>query len=462
MHWAAFVVFVLAQVSAPSPHAEPLRGVVVDSEGKPLGGVDVWLSSGLPPTGERPSIGGILWMTGRAPTLAELQTTLAHSQTNDGGEFGLELPAEVVTSQEPLPVAIWAHAVGGRVATKRLPSAIPAPPRPIRLVIEKPGATGFRLLGADGAALAGARVVASALAHTAIPRELGEKVASVSGGDGVVVLPAFAPGELRWIRVDSPKFGTQIIRTLGPNTTRETAFRLEPAGRVSGRVVVAGGQPVTGLPVRAETLPDGYDSGGTLGVATVTTDANGQFEIPAIAAGGLSLVLDLRSRPDLPLRGLPPANQVVEAGRTTTLEIQLKRAVHMEGIIRERGTGLPIAGVSPQIPDMAWRLGGNSRVVTDAHGRFEGYMEGDQPYAFIYATPKPYYIPKTPDTFHLLPAGATEFKLPPIELVRGGSLRGTVVDTTGQYVSGALVRASWGGGDSVHQSVAVRTDSSGR
>ncbi len=88
--------------------------------------------------------------------------------------------------------------------------------------------------------------------------------------------------------------------------------------------------------------------------------------------------------------------------------------------------------------------------------------KAQQPYAFLYSTPKPYFIPETPDTFHLLPAGATEFKLPPTELVRGEALGGSVVDESGKYVSGALVRASWGGDENVLQSVAVRTDSSGR
>ena len=136
------------------------------------------------------------------------------------------------------------------------------------------------------------------------------------------------------------------------------------------------------------------------------TDANGRLEIPAIAAGRLALVLDLRSRPDLPYRGLPPANQVVEAGQTTTVEIRLKHAVRIEGVIRERKTGLPIAGVSPEIPDLAVRLGENAKVVTDAHGRFEGYIEGQQPYAFLYTTPKPYFIPSdTPGHFSFAARG---------------------------------------------------------
>ena len=399
-------------------------------------------------------------LSGRA-AVGESTNALAHTRSDEVGRFRIELPAEIVRSQEPLPVALWAYAAGNRVASRRLPWAIPAPGEPIRLVIDKPAAAGFRLLGPDGAPEGGARVVAIAVDHMLLPRELAETVASVAGPDGAVVITAFGPGEIRWARVDSPKYGSQIIRTLGPESTVESVFRLEPAGRVTGRVVAEAGNPVAGLRIRAEGFPDGYDLGGTIGSATVTTDANGRFEIPAIAAGRLALILDLRARPDLPYRGLPPANQVVEAGGTTNVEVRLKRAVRLEGVIRERGTGLPIAGVSPEIPDLAYRLGGNSKVVTDANGRFEGYIEGQQPYAFLYSTPKPYFIPETRDTLHLLPAGATEFKLPPTELVRGAALRGSVVDETGQYVPGALVRASWGGQKNVLQSVAVRTDSSG-
>ena len=218
-------------------------------------------------------------------------------------------------------------------------------------------------------------------------------------------------------------------------STSAIDLRLQPAGRLSVRILDDAGKPVAGLKVHAQTFPDGYDLGGTVGQAEGITDSSGRLEVPAIAAGRLALVLDLRSRPDLPLRGLPPANQVVEAGQTTIVDIRLKHAVRIEGVIRERKTGLPIAGVSPEIPDLAIRVGENSKVVTDALGRFEGFIEGQQPYAFLYTTPKPYFIPTdTPDTFHLLPAGATEFKLPPTELVRGETLRGSVFDESGTVV----------------------------
>ena len=199
-----------------------------------------------------------------------------------------------------------------------------------------------------------------------------------------------------------------------------------------------------------------------MGSAEVTTDGAGRFEIPAVAAGRLELVLDFRSLPDLPDRGFPPASQVVESGQTTIVEICLKRAVRIEGVVREQDSGLPIFGVNPMIPDPAVRRGGNRAVVTDAAGKFHGYMEGDQPYAFIYTAPKPYYVPSdAPDDFYLLSAGVTEFKLPPTELARGQSLCGIVVDQAGKPSAGALVRATWGGKDIITQFVAARTGPTG-
>ncbi len=460
---APLLLWLFAQpaIDAAKPASPALAGVVVDSAGKPLAGADVWLSSGLPPSGERPLIGGVMWSrSGRTPVV-EYRAALAHAQTDSDGHFRLELPDEIVRSQEPLPVAVWAYVAPGGLAAKHLPWAIPAAGEPIRLVVENRAAAGFRIIGPDGAPADGARVSVMALERALVPLELADRLASVTRAGGTVLLPGFAPGEVRWVRVDSPRFGSQMLRLPGPDKVPASEFRLEPAGRISGRIVAAGDGPISGLRVRAVTFPQGYDLGGTLGFAMATSDADGRYEIPAIAAGRLSLSLDFRSRPDLPYRGLPPANQVVEAGQTTTLEIPLKRAVRLEGVIRERGTGLPISGVSPEIPDLAIRVGGNSSVVTDANGRFLGYIEGQQPYAFLYSTPKPFYIPEGRDQLQLLPAGATEFKLPPIELVRGAALGGSVVDEAGKYVAGALVRGSWGGGRTILQSVAVRTDSSG-
>jgi Carboxypeptidase regulatory-like domain len=462
MYAALAVLFALAQPAGAQLAAEPLVGIVVDSDGKGLADMEVLLSSGLPPSGERPLIGGVLWQANGPRPLGELQAVLTRSRTDRSGHFRIELPGVIVRSQEPLPVALWAFQPDGRVAARRLPWAVPAPAEQVQLVIERFAASVFRVLGENAAPEAGARVQVIAIDGMVVPADLAEKLTKLTGRDGSVTIQAFAPGAIRRLSVQSSKYGNQLIGTPAETTTTAAELRLEPAGRVSARILDETGKPVVGLKVHAQTFPDGYDLGGTVGLAEGVTDSSGRLEISAIAAGRLMLVLDLRSRPDLPYRGLPPANQIVEACQATTVEIRLKRAVRIEGVIRERTTGLPIAGVSPELPDLAVRLGQNAKVVTDALGKFEGYIEGQQPYAFLYTTPKPFFVPSdTPESLHLLPAGSTEFKLPPTELVRGEALRGSVVDETGTVVAGALVRASWGGKEQVLQSVAVRTDSSG-
>ncbi|MGO9467664.1 MAG: carboxypeptidase regulatory-like domain-containing protein [Isosphaeraceae bacterium] len=464
MHVVALVVIVLAQPApaAPLPLGEPLVGTIVDHVGRPVTGVEVLLSSGLPPSGERPAVGGVFWMRHSPAMLGGRHPVLARGRTDDAGRFQIQLPALVLESQEPLPVALWAYRAGSRVAWRRLPWATPAPLEPIRLVLEQAPAWGFQVLGNDGSPEAGARVWSSAIDRLSVPDELAARIVAETGRDGTAAITAFAPGEIRGARVVSTNSGAQTFSRFGRQGAETRIVRLEPVGRVAGRVVTDSDKPVSGLRLEARTFPEGYDTGGTVGSAEVVTDVAGRFEIAAIAAGRLALVLDFRSLPDLPYRGFPPDSQVVETGGTTTVEIRLKRAVRVEGVVRERGTGVPIAGVSPMIPDPAIRRGGNPWVVTDAGGEFHGYMEGDQPYAFIYATPKPYFVPSdAPDTFHLLSAGATEFKLPPAELARGESLGGTVVDETGKFVRGALVRATWDGKEVITQSVAARTGPSG-
>jgi hypothetical protein len=438
---------------------DPLVGTVEDADGKPVAGIEVLLTCGSPPSGERTLIGMDRWMSIARPA-PEPRPVLGRCRTDQGGRFRLDVPAEVVRSQEPLPVALWAYRDGNRAASLRLRWAIPAPAAPIRLVLGPPSSVALHILGPDGEPDLGARVVVTALDRLAVPAEVADRAAVEADRRGAAVVSAFGPGEIRRVRVESKQFGSQEIFISDSEASR--TIRLEPVGHVNGRVRTVDDKPVVGLKIRARTFPEGSDLGGNVGSVELTTDASGRFTIPAIAAGRLAMTLDFRSRPDLAYRGVAPANEVVEPGRTTVLEIPLKPAVRIQGVIRERGTAAAIPGVIPHLPDPAVRLGGNPRTPTDSEGRYAGYMEHHQPYAFLYATPLPYFIPAdSPETGHLLPAGATEYTLPPTELVRGVALRGKVVDEAGKPVGGVLVRASWGTKDVIAQSVAARTDAAG-
>jgi hypothetical protein len=464
MHIFTLVAIVLVQaaLAAGQPVGEPLVGTVVDSEGRPVAGVEVLLSNGWPPQVDQPAIGGYSGLRRSPANLAGRHPVMARALSDKAGEFRIDVPAEMLRSQEPSPVALWAYRDGSRVAWQRLPWATPAPQEPIRLVLEEASPAAIRVLNHDDSPAGAVRVSVTAIDRLAMPDALAKQCAVATAPDGSARIAAFMARDIRAIRIDSPTCGVQTIHGFGEQADFPKSLRLEPIGGVAGRVVTDSDQPVTGLRVEARTMPGGFDLGGTTGWAEAVTDAAGRFQIPAIAAGRLELMLDFRSLPDLPYRGLAPASQAVESGRTTMVQIRLKRAVRIEGMIRERATGAPIKGATPVIPDQAVLRGGNPNVMSDGTGKFHGYMEGDQPYAFIYATPKPYFVPPdAPDDFHLLSPGATEFKLRPIELARGQSLRGMVVDETGKPVMGALVRGSWGGKETIIQLVASRTGPSG-
>ncbi len=82
---------------------------------------------------------------------------------------------------------------------------------------------------------------------------------------------------------------------------------------------------------------------GTTGFATGTTDEQGGFSFPAIASGGLQL--DLRPPRDLPVLADQPRSLSVVEGRANAIEVPLRKAATVTGIIVERGTGKPVPGV---------------------------------------------------------------------------------------------------------------------
>jgi hypothetical protein len=459
--WASLVLVVLTQAApATGPGVHPLVGTVVDSGGRPIGGVEVWLASGSDPAVARPLIGWELWSTAAGPPEGQEVPVLARCRSDAEGRFRIDVPAEVALSQEPVPVALWAYRPGARAAWRRLDWVVPGPEGPVRLVLEPPAGTTVRVLGPDRRPVDHARLAVTALAHLAVPDELAGRLEARTDRDGEAVIPAFAAEEITSVRVAAPRLGMQRGRPSRPDAEGIRTVTLEPAGRVAGRLVGDDGRPVAGLAVRATAYPEGIDLGRMVGTAEVASDAAGRFDIPALAAGRLVLTLGFRPGEPPAYRGQPPVNQVVEAGRTANVEIALRRAVLVRGLVRERGTGAPIPGVRPVLNPAR---GGDASAVSDAEGRFAGFTLGNQPYGFLYGAPRPYVIPTdAPEAVgHLLPPGATEYTLPPIELARGAAVRGVVVDEAERPVTAALVRASWEPPGGLLQSLTAQTDGKG-
>ncbi len=145
----------------------------------------------------------------------------------------------------------------------------------------------------------------------------------------------------------------------------------------------------------------------------------------------------------------------MQAHQTTMVAIFLQKAVRLRGAIRVKGTGEPVAGASIYV-DYGWgkdvrgpqgeeQAAGGDVVVSDAAGRFETYgLAGGARMQVIYL----------PDAFarlgsviaerHQVPPDAETFDLPVIEVARGMTISGRLVNAGDRPIADARVFASRG------------------
>jgi hypothetical protein len=156
---------------------------------------------------------------------------------------------------------------------------------------------------------------------------------------------------------------------------------LAPAGRLRGRLVgppeAVGGVTLhiqTRNPL-ARTIP--------IGLEVRTTDDRGRFEVAELPAGQLFVWLgpDINSRRYVQ----SPGNLVLEPGRVNEVEVPIREAVRIRGVVRERETGRPIPGAGIN-------LGGRSEslAMTDGEGRFEGFSPPGLAQFRVYHVPDGY------------------------------------------------------------------------
>ena len=129
------------------------------------------------------------------------------------------------------------------------------------------------------------------------------------------------------------------------------------------------------------------------------------------------------------------------ASSRSELEIPLIRLIHVRGLVRDAETKKPIEGVgvsfsSPDLVGAALRF-----VQTDAEGRYEALAHpGSTSYCHV-SEPKGYL-----KQFRGLETSIGKIEgqvLAPIELVRGETMRGFVVDGHGNRVADAAVEGKW-------------------
>ncbi len=393
-------------------------GLVVGPDGRPAAGAEVIAAGGS-------------WDD-------EAPAPLGRTSADAEGRFSLRLEADPEGRDRP---TVWAYRPGFVAASAPIDRDAAAG-SPVRLALGAPAHAGFTVAGPERRPVAGARIIPRRLARgdLDVPEALGRLAGPTTDGEGRAVVTAFRPEELVGVRVESAGYGVQLRDFRGRDGQADVGDKpveLTATGRVVGRVVAEDPKAVAGLTVHVGSTAGGRP----IGVAGAITDGSGRFEVPAIAAGDLTIRARPRAgSPDLPGR---LARRSLAPGGSAEVEIPLRRGVRVFGSARDGRDGRPVAGVVvavlPSGPAEPLRL------LTDADGRYESYVPAGTATHRVLKVPAPYLPP--PDFLGPrpvdVPAAIAGLELPAIVLTRGVDVRGTVVDEDDRPAPGARVEASW-------------------
>jgi hypothetical protein len=240
-------------------------------------------------------------------------------------------------------------------------------------------------------------------------------------------------------RVDVPDFATQIVRPkIAAGGVNEIC--LAPVGRLEGRVIAAQPELLRDMYLVVET----GDNGGSdpMGSATPKVAADGHFVVPYIATGNVTLFARLGDE-RLPVRPrlISCDKAVVAANHTTRIEIPLESTVTVHGLLRMKGTGKPVAGVAISVRHCDDNLFEDAQ--SDASGRFEAQvLPGKVNAAVIYTPAIDEIQPSESRNAQLdVPGGASDFNLPPIDIVKCPLISGRLLGKDGTPLANSRLSA---------------------
>jgi Carboxypeptidase regulatory-like domain len=412
------VVMTLCQVPTTT-----LAGTVVDQDGKPVVGAELVLTNPKP---------------GEAPVVAR-------GKSGEGGRFNLDRPAGLAATDRYLVPVLWAIAPGHRVGVMRFAGALPGPDEFVRVSLGPPGKTAIRVESPERAPVVGARLSVQQIKSevSTVPDPVADIAERATGPDGVAILDAFSPEQVGWVDVIAKGYGIQP-RWLDPESPGLKRVTFIPVIALSGRLVPENVDPklVKGWRVRAWTRGPGTDppTDTSAGYGSTTTDDEGRFVLPELAPGWLSLTVVAPDESDLlpDLSNIPPVRQ----HRGNAIEIPIRRSAAITGLVRERDTGKPVAGMRVVL----FRPGQSSGVTvsTDAEGRYSFQSLAGKARVWPSEAPSGFVLPSGRDRELIVPAGPARVEVAVIELTRAApALRGRARDEAGRAVAGANIAAEW-------------------
>jgi hypothetical protein len=436
MGLASVLWLVLAQPGASD--AVVLEGTAVDSAGAAVRGAEWFLAESKPLLDFRPAL-------------------VQRAATDDKGAFRLGFVREPeLRYLAHRPHTLWVWAPGKAVVWRSVPRDLPPEPASVRAVLGPAPKVAVRVLTAEGMPAAGVRVAPWVVSGRLVPEALADRLAVRTDNEGRAALAGISPDDMTAVRAACTWGGIQHLSLPPAGPDGVYVLRLACAGRVEGRVTAADPRAVRGLTLFLSTKADPSDDDWTGGFAEAVTDADGRFATPAIAEGALTV--RFIAHQDLPFRGRLASQPEVHSGQTTRVEVPLRQAVRVQGLVKEQPTGKGIAGAMVRLD---WTPG-VPLLRTDAEGRYSGFLLAGSVTPYVPAMPWDYFYARWILDTLPIPPGTKELTAKPYMLTRGVSVRGKVTDPDGKPIPGAAVRALWTLTEGDYDAVSTCTDRHGR
>jgi len=335
------------------------------------------------------------------------------------------------------PYNVWCYAPRHRIATAPAYKALTqdaSEPNTIKLMPETN--TAFVVVDPNGNPVAGAKVEPwqfLAGGYDIIPEPLRTMIGSVTDGQGRAALPAMGRDGFFAVRIVADGFGIQQQRLRDSDSEpAERKIALRETGSISGRLI--SDDPTAIRNVGIYCYQGDFGSQYTAGMAQTDTGDDGRFSVAEFAEGPLTL--SVSTDKSLPVRPRIPEKLQVFAGKSTEVDVPLEPAVRVRGLVRTKEGHAPVAGASVNV-----RYGGlfqSEQPRTDAEGRFEAYVLPGQVRQSLYSQPEQFtHWMDERERWNEpidVPAQASDFDLPPIELVETFERRGKLVDQDNEPV----------------------------
>ena len=400
-----------------------VTGTVVTPDEKPVAGADVWLVAESYPEPKA--------------------LVLDRARSDEAGHYRLNWDETRFQGQHIGSHAVWAHRPGSQPARAMFlewwTEAGVDPERPIKLTLGPAASIVLRVLDPEGHPVAGAKAAAVKLRddRTSLPDELAGRLSASTDQEGLVKLEG-APGDLvQTVQVTTRDHGTQRFDRQN-GFQAENELRLLSMAPVTGRVTADDPSVVRGVRLHLSGMGKVEEGSFISSLADAITDAEGRFSVPGLVAGYVSIEAVI---PDTALYRQVLTENNFDGARKIEITVPLERWVRVRGSVREKGSGKPAEGVGIRFSN--GKTVGPIPLVgkTDASGHYDGIApRGKETFCHL-DVPKGYL--KLGRGIEMPEITADGQVLPPIELERGVTLRGVVVDEEGKPVAGARVLGKW-------------------